>query len=269
MLAPRPFGLDRPALIGMVHLLPLPGAPASTGQVDVLLDAAAADAQALVAGGCDAVMVENFGDVPFFKTNVPPLTVAAMTRAVMRIRQEVGDLPVGVNVLRNDGRSALAIAVATGASFIRVNVLSGARVADQGVIEGEAAQLLRDRHAARAERVTIWADVDVKHSAPLAKRPIREEVQDLVRRGRADAIIVTGGGTGLPTSPDAVHEVRQASDHLVPLLVGSGITAESIGPFLPHCDGVIVGTALKLSGRVDQPVDPDRVRRLADAVRAG
>ena len=255
---PPPFRDDRrPILVGMVHLGPLPGSPRYGGSMSAVLDAARADAAALAEGGADAIMVENIGDVPFFKSRVPPATVAAMTAAVVAVRAEVGELPVGVNVLRNDGRSAVAVAAATGAAFVRVNVLCGARVTDQGVIEGEAADMLRDRAVLGAD-VRIWADVDVKHSAPLAARPIAEEVADTIRRGLADALIVSGGGTGRPTDPAKAETVKAAAD--VPVLVGSGATPESAADLLRHVEGLIAGTWIKRDGRVENPVDSSRVR---------
>ena len=156
----------RRAVFGMVHLRALPGAPLYAGSMDEVIDAAVADAKALAAGGCSGIVIENFGDRPFFASNVPPETVAAMTRVVVGTRQAV-EVPIGVNVLRNDAKAALAIAAATGASFIRVNVHTGAMVTDQGVIEGEAAETMRLRMAI-APDVAVFADHLVKHAVPLA-----------------------------------------------------------------------------------------------------
>ncbi len=251
----------------MVHLMPLPGSPAFSGGTNPVLDAARADAAALAEGGCDAIMVENFGDTPFFKGRVPPVTVAAMAAAIVGLRREIGELPFGVNVLRNDATSALAIAAATGASFIRVNVLCGARLTDQGIIEGEAAQLLRERRALGFDGCAIWADIDVKHSAPLAARPLEDEVDDTLKRGRADALIVSGAGTGKPTDIEKLQRVKAAAAGLAPVLVGSGVTEASAATLLKHADGLIAGTWLKHEGHLDRPVDVDRVRRLAQVVR--
>ena len=171
-------------------------------------------------------------------------------------------MPVGVNVLRNDGRAALAAAVAADCDFVRVNVLCGARVTDQGVIEGIAADLLRDRRMFGAEHVQVWADVDVKHSTPLSPRPLEEEVADTLKRGLADALIVSGGGTGLPTDPAKLARVKAAAG-VAPVLVGSGASLETLGELTPHADGLIVGTALQRDGRIDA----DRVRAFASRLR--
>jgi len=175
-------------VIGMLHLPPLPGAPrfAASATIELIREGMIRDADALASGGVDGLMLENFGDVPFFPGRVPAHTVAAMTALAGTVRERFPELPLGINVLRNDGQSALAIAAAVGAHFIRVNVLCGARVADQGILQGIAHDLLRDRAHLRAQQVRIFADVDVKHSAPLAARSIVDEVDDTLYRGMAD-----------------------------------------------------------------------------------
>src|SRR5690348_4264415 len=156
-------------VIGMIHLLPLPGSARYAGSVEAIRAAMLRDAEALTRGGVHGLMLENFGDLPFFPGRVPPHVVAQMAALAAELRRN-SNLPLGINVLRNDGCSAMAIAHAAGAQFVRVNVLCGARVADQGIIQGIAHDLLRERAMLRAD-VRIFADVDVKHSAPLASRP--------------------------------------------------------------------------------------------------
>lgn len=257
------------AVIGMVHLRPLPGSPAYRGDMNEVIRDALSDALALQDGGVDAIMIENFGDIPFFKSSVPASTVAAMTAAVLEIRTSLSairDTPVGINVLRNDACAALSIACATGAKFIRVNVLTGARVTDQGVIEGAAAELARLKRLLGAVDVKVLADIDVKHSAPLAPRPIEEEVADTVERGGADGLIVSGAGTGKPTDPALAKKIRAAVHH-IPLYVGSGVTVETAGSFADHVEGFIVGTHFKHNGKVSEPVDPERVRAFVKKVK--
>jgi membrane complex biogenesis BtpA family protein len=259
------FTLPPRAVIGMVHLLPLPGSPRFGGHLAEVVQAAVRDAEILAQGGVHAVMVENFGDVPFLPGRVQSHTVACLTAVACALRARV-DLPLGINVLRNDGVSAVAIALASGASFIRVNVLSGARLSDQGLLQGIAHELLRERSLLRAEHVAIWADVDVKHSAPLALRPLEAEVHDTLDRGLADALIVSGEGTGLATDLNKVRKVKTAARQ-APVLVGSGVTVQSVRDCLEIADGVIVGTALKHEGQVMAPVDLQRVRALVQAAR--
>ena len=256
MFASRP-------IFGMIHLRPLPGAPLFAGSLDAVIEAALADARALAAGGCDGMVFENFGDRPFFKDGVPPETVAAMTRLIADVTREVA-LPFGVNVLRNDASSALAIAAATGAAFIRVNVHTGAMLTDQGIIEGRAAETLRLR-ARLAPHVLVFADHRVKHAAPLAEVDEEQAAKDLRQRGLADAVIVSGRETG--AAPDAARfaRVRAAVDG--PLLVGSGLSEANAGTFA-DADGAIAGTSIKRDGRVDAPVDAARVARLVAAFRS-
>ena len=264
-------------LIGVVHLPPLPGDPghpaAAVGNAGVAaaLDFAWADAQALIAGGIDAIIVENFGSAPFAKGSrndpTPSYQVAALARLCAKIR-EAWSGSLGVNCLRNDARAALGIAAACELDFIRVNVHTGAFVTDQGLIEGEAAETLRLRDALGLSQSTaILADVLVKHAAPLAPIDARTATADLVKRGRADAVIVSGEATGAPVSAALLDEVRAVCDELAPVLIGSGLQLANADALSPRAHGAIVGTSLKINGCVDQPVDPDRVRALGAAAR--
>lgn len=257
------FSAPRPA-IGMVHLRPLPGAPRYGADLDGAIDAALADARALAAAGFDGVMVENFGDVPFFPREVPPETVAALAVAVAAIRAAV-PVPVGVNVLRNDAHAAIAIAAATGARFIRVNVHTGAAIADQGLLEGRAHQTLRLR-ATLAPRVAIFADLRVKHARPLAPAPLDLLAEETVGRGLADAVIVTGPTTGRAADLGDLDLARRGALG-APVLAGSGATVETAAAIAARADGAIVGTALKRGGAVEAPVDPEAAARFVAAWR--
>ena len=249
-------------VIGMVHLLPLPGAPRWNGDLDTVLHRAVADARTLSDGGVDAILVENFGDTPFLPGVVEPVTVAAMTRAVAAVRAAL-DRPVGVNVLRNDAAAALAVAAATGATFIRVNVHTGGMFTDQGWIQGKASETLRLR-ARIAPDVAILADVLVKHATPPAGANLRDAARDTWERGLADALIVSGAATGEATDLERVREVREAVPEAV-VLVGSGVTAETAEATLAHAHGVIVGSALQEGGLAGRAVEIERVRRLVSA----
>lgn len=252
-------------VIGMVHLPPLPGSPRSALSMDEIVEIAVRDARILVESGFDGVVVENFGDAPFFAEPVEPVTVAAMGRVVAAVRHEVPSTRLGVNMLRNDARAALSIAAVCGAQFVRVNVHVGAAATDQGVIEGRAAETLRLRRALGVP-VEIWADVHVKHGRSLAHPEIGREAEDAVRRGLADALIVSGAGTGWDTSLDDVREVVRL-ELGVPVLIGSGATAQSVSLFLREADGVIVGTSIKQAGDTTARVDGERARQFVEAVR--
>jgi membrane complex biogenesis BtpA family protein len=251
-------------LIGMVHLPPLPGSPRWDDSMERAVATALADAQTLVDGGMDALIVENYGDAPFTPGRVPPSTVAAMAVIAAEIRRALPDTPLGVNVLKNDARSALAIARAVGATFVRVNVLAGTVVADQGLVQTEAFDLLRDRRLLGGE-IAIFADVQGKHAVPLVPVELEQQARDLTHRALADGLVVSGRATGEATPLEDVKRVRSAVPD-VPILVGSGVTPETAAELLSVADALIVGTALKQGGDVSQPVDPARVRRLVDAV---
>ena len=262
-MTPQPQDRLIPAgVIGMIHLPPLAGAPGWTGAMGPVLERARSDARSLDEAGVDAILVENYGDAPFHKT-VGPETVAGLTAAVSAVLA-VTDRPVGVTVLRNDAAAALAVAAATGARFIRVNVHTGGMFTDQGWIEGRAAETVRLREHL-APDVAILADVLVKHATPPDGLTLEQAAVDAVERGRADAVIVSGPATGTATALEQVRTVAGLVD--VPVLVGSGVTPETVALALDAASGVIVGSALMQGGRPGSPVDPGRARRLVAAAR--
>jgi membrane complex biogenesis BtpA family protein len=250
-------------LIGMVHVAPLPGSPRWDGSMDRVVAAAVADARALIEGGMDALLIENHGDAPFTPGRVEPATVAALAVVAREVRRALPGAILGINVLKNDARAALAVACAVGARFIRVNVHAGAVVADQGLVQSDAHATLRDRRLLGAD-VQIFADVGGKHATPLAPIDLEQHARDLRHRGLADGLVVSGPATGAATSVADIKRVRGAVPD-VPLLVGSGATPDTAAELLSIADGLIVGTSLKRNGDVAAPVDPERVRRLVTA----
>jgi len=257
------FAKHHKILIGVVHLQPLPGAPRWRGDMESVIEFAVNDARAYERGGAHAVFIENFGDVPFTKGSIAPETLAAMAAAGRAIRQTV-DLPIGFNVLRNDARAALALCAVCDGAFIRVNVHTGAMLTDQGLIEGNAYETLRYRHRV-CPGAQIFADVHVKHAVPLGNWSIEDAARDTVERGLADALIVSGAGTGLQADLADVERVRRTAP-TTRILLGSGTTLANVRAFLPAADGFIVGSSLKLGGKLSNPIDPKRVAALARAI---
>lgn len=251
-------------LLGVVHLLPLPGSPRWKGNRERIIRRAVEDARAYERGGADALFIENYGDLPFTRASVGPEAIAAMAVAGCAIRETV-NLPIGFNVLRNDARAALALCAACGGSFIRVNVHTGAMLTEQGIIQGNAYETLRYR-----ERICpgalILADVHVKHALPFGNQPIEIAARDTVERGLADALVVSGAGTGEAAQISELERVRRACPS-AKILLGSGVTIESVRDYLPEADGFIVGTSLKRGGKVSAPVDVRRVAALARKIR--
>ncbi|MGH2413851.1 MAG: photosystem I biogenesis protein BtpA [Microcystaceae cyanobacterium] len=257
------FNTSNP-IIGVVHLLPLPTSARWGGSLKAVIERAEQEATALAAGGVDGILVENFFDAPFTKEQVDPAVVSAMTLIMDRIMNLVV-LPVGINLLRNDAKSALAIASCVNAQFIRVNVLTGVMATDQGLIEGQAHQLMRYRRELGTE-VGILADVLVKHARPLGTPNLTTAVQDTIERGLADAVILSGWATGSPPNFEDL-ELACAAARGTPVFIGSGANWENIGQLMQAADGVIVASSLKRHGKISEPVDPIRVAQFVEAAR--
>lgn len=252
--------------LGVIHLLPLPAAPRGSPGFAAVRARALADAEALAAGGASGVILENFGDAPFAREQVDPHVVAQMAVLAAEVRSRHPGLRLGINVLRNDARAALGIAAAVGADWVRVNVLAGAAVTDQGLIQGDAHQWLRYRAEIGAQNVAIVADVHVKHARPLGGAPIGESAADLYRRAGAAVLIVTGRATGAAAAEDDVAAIRAAVPE-APIWLGSGVNHASARRWRGLVEGAIIGTALHEEGDVRRPLDADRVARMAEALR--
>ncbi|MBT3223623.1 MAG: BtpA/SgcQ family protein [Proteobacteria bacterium] len=252
-----------PQLIGMVHLLPLPGAPTGSPGLSAVVARAVADARTLRAGGAQGLVIENMGDAPFART-VDAFTVAAMTTIAASVREAVPDLICGINVLRNDALAALAIATAVGAEFVRVNVHVGTMVTDQGLIEGGARQTLLER-TRLGSKVKIAADVLVKHAVPLGACSLVEVALDTVERGKADIVIHSGSRTGRPPELGEFQVLREVLPNAL-LWLGSGLTPK-MAPVLVGCvDAVIVGTYLHEDSNLERPLAIHRVEQVVDAL---
>jgi len=252
----------RPFIIGMIHLKPLLGSPKYSG-LNSVIELAIRDLKNLQEGGVDGVMVENFWDVPYFKDpSSNPETMASFARVICEIKKNVS-VPVGINLLRNGCIGALSLAEAFELDFIRVNVLNEAYITDQGIIEGCAPYLMRFRNYL-GSKVAVLADVHVKHSYPMLQRPVEESAVDAEERGMADAIIITGSRTGNPPSLEEVKAVKEKVK--IPVLIGSGLTPDNAKVLLKHADGAIVGTYFKEKGKIENPVDPERVKKLMEII---
>jgi membrane complex biogenesis BtpA family protein len=251
-------------IIGVVHLMPLPTSPRWGGNLNAVIERAEREATALASGGVDGIIIENFFDAPFTAGQVDPAVVSAMTLIVQRVMNLV-TLPIGINVLRNDALSGLAIASCVGAKFIRVNVLTGVMATDQGLIEGQAHQVLRYRRELGAD-VKILADVLVKHARPLGSPNLTTAVQETIERGLADGIILSGWATGSPPTLEDL-ELARAAARGTPVFIGSGASWENISTLMQAADGAIVCSSLKRHGKIDEPIDPIRVGQFVEATR--
>ena len=254
-------------IIGMVHLWPLPGAPGYTGYgMQTIIDQALYDAHTLAEGGVDGVIVENMWDIPFRAgPNVQPESIAAHAVAAHAVRRAI-DLPLGINLVHNGGVALLGIALAAGASFIRVCMFTGAGVWDTGAWdEGCAADLMRRRKELHAEHIKIFADVDKKHSVRFPGIDLATHIE-WTRFFGADALIVSGRMTGDAPDLEKVRQAKALSGDR-PLLIGSGADERNISAFMGVADGVIVGSSIE-DGRIENRVDVERVRRFVAAARS-
>lgn len=229
-----------------------------------VLARATKEATLLTEGGLDGLLLENYGDAPFYPDRVPPETVAAMAVVVRKV---VGctPLPVGVNVLRNDAEAAVAVAAATGARFIRVNVHTGTMFSDQGLLEGKAHRTLRIRQRL-APTLSILADIMVKHATAPPGLTLESAANDAWVRGRADGLILTGARTGDPVDPDELRRVREVLPSGARVWAGSGVSPDTVPVLLKAADGIIVGSALHRDGVAGTGLDPARVRDLRRAL---
>lgn len=247
------------AIIGVVHCPAFPGSPRYDGRpIEAILDAAVQDAVAYAAGGVDGLIVENHGDIPFLRPgDIGPETVAYMTAATRRVIAETG-LPTGINLLANAPIPAFAVASASGAHFIRVNQWANAYVANEGLLDGDAALALRYRKQIAADGIAVFADSHVKHGAHAitGDRSIEELTRDL-EFFDADVVIATGHRTGDAITDDELNTICSATG--LPVLVGSGVTSENVSRILSKARGAIIGSSLKKGGVWWNPVDQTRV----------
>lgn len=258
------FGTDKP-ILGMIHLPPLPGSPNYGGDMTNVLDHALKDADTLVKCGIDAIIVENLGDYPYYPMTTEPETVAAMTRAALEIKR-LYPVPMGINVLRNSWKAALAVASLCDAQFIRLNVLTDAMVTDQGPITGEAHLAMRYRKAIGAEHVRVFADIYAKHGGPLVRRNMATVAREMIHRGMADALIVSGDESAFPPEKEQIDLVKRAAGQ-TPVFLGSGIGLDTFDCVL-HADGSVFGYGTKPSGNMNDPVDESTVKTFMDRIRS-
>src|SRR5437899_7405732 len=258
------FGMQR-ALIGAIHTGGLPGTPNADRGVDAIAEACAAEARIYSAAGFHGVIIENTHDRPYLKGSVGPEVAAALAVIGYSVRRASG-LPLGVQVLAAANQTAMAVALACGACFVRAEGYVFAHVADEGLIEADAGALLRYRDRIGAERLRVFADVKKKHAAHAITSDVGlAETARAAEFALADAVIVTGAATGLETDPADVRAVAAAVG--VPTFVGSGVTPENLERY-PHADGFIVGSSVKRAGHWANALDAASMKSLADAFAA-
>lgn len=259
------FKVDK-AIIGMVHLLPLPGSPRYDDKgMEPILEHALSEGRRLLEGGADAMLVENYNDNPFKPTTTDPETIIPMAIIARELKKEVG-LPMGIQVLRSSPKSSMAMAKFTGGSFIRFGPMTGAFVTDQGILQARAHDVMRYRKIINAEDIKIFGSAVSKHGAPLVKMPVEFQAKEVAYRAMADVILVCGERTGEEPEMDNLIRVKRAVPDK-PIFLGSGLTKKNVVKFFKHADGAIVGTSIKVDGNVHKPVDVKRLKALIKIVQ--
>lgn len=256
-------------LIGMLHLPALPGTPHGQLTIDEIVSFVLRDAQTLVDAGFNALLVENMHDTPYLRRNVGPEIVAAVTVVCAAVKKQFPTVPLGVQILAGANCEALAVALACGADFIRAEGFVFAHIGDEGLFNSDAGKLLRYRKQIGAEHIAVLTDIKKKHSSHAITADISlAEACEAAQFFHTDGIIITGTATGKAADIEQVRAARAAVPSL-PLIIGSGITAENIADYRDIADGFIIGTALKVGGDTRNPVSPDAANRIVNAVVSG
>lgn len=258
------FGSDR-AIMGMIHLPPLPGAPNYGGNMNDVIEHALIDAETLAKNGVNSMIIENLGDYPYYPETTECETVAAMTRVALEIRKRY-DMPLGINILRNSWRAAIAVASLAECQYIRLNILTDAYVTDQGIITGAAHLAARYRKAIGADNIKFFADIYSKHGGPIVRRDLAIVAGEMAHRAMADAIIISEGDSSIAPPLEKIEKVRNAVPN-TPIFLGSGMTLATVD-VLRHADGTVFGYGTKPSGDMNDPVDGPTVRAFVDRVNA-
>lgn len=248
------------SLIGMIHVRALPGTPAAILSPREIVDEALREAEILATAGFDGLLIENMHDVPYLNRLAGPEIVAGMTAVACAIRREF-DLPLGIQILAGANKEALAVAHAAGARFIRAEGFVYAHIADEGLMESDAGELLRYRRAIGADDVLIAADIKKKHSSHAITADVSlDEMAHTAEFFGADALVITGTMTGRPANRDDLRACGEGSS--LPRIVGSGVSAENIAQYLPLAQGLIIGSSIKQDGQWFNPIDPEKARAL-------
>ncbi len=262
---PRDF-FAKPKLIGMVHLLALPGTPAYGGDVRAIAAQAIAEASLYQELGLDAIILENMHDIPYLNREVGPEIVSSFAAIATLVRQAIS-LPIGIQILAGANQAALAVAQAAELDFIRAEGFVFGHLADEGYMDSDAGSLLRYRRAIGAENIAVFTDIKKKHSSHAISADVSiGETASAAEFFRADGLIVTGSSTGKEASIGDLEAVRVASS--LPLLIGSGLTPQNLHAYLPYADGFIVGSYFKRDGLWSNAIDPDRVKAFVQAFHA-
>jgi len=256
---------DGKALIGMVHLLPMPGTPRYRGSIDEIVERAVKEAKVYEDCGLDGIAIENMHDVPYLNGKVGPEITATMAVVGREIKKEV-KFPCGVQILAAANTEALAVALSSGLDFVRCEGFVFAHVADEGIIQSSAGKLLRYRKSIGGDDILIFTDIKKKHSShSITDDTSIEETAHAAEFFLSDGVIVTGTSTGQSASFEELKRVKESVS--IPVIIGSGITDDNVEKFWSVADGLIVGSFFKKDGYWENPLDVDRIKRVVDRIK--
>ncbi|MGD9580376.1 MAG: BtpA/SgcQ family protein [Vampirovibrionia bacterium] len=259
------FNDKKPLAIGCVHVLPLPGAAGYSGDLYGIIHKAVEEAVIYSETGFDAIILENMHDTPYLRGYVYPETVAAMTAVACTVRQCLPDMTLGIQILSAANREALAVSIAAKLNFVRVEGYTFAHVADEGIIQSCAADLIRARDYLKANDVAIFSDIKKKHSAHSITADVSiEETAETAEFMRADGVIITGSATGKSPDLNELKAVKKVTK--LPVMLGSGITPDNIASYKAYTDAVIIGSYCKIDGFWKNTVSVDRCKTFIDAL---
>lgn len=250
------------ALIGVIHLPALPGAAGYSGSVDNILEGAMAEAQIYKESGFDALLVENTHDLPYLKGAVAPETTAAMAVICRALKAET-KMPFGVQILAGANIEALAVAIACGLEFVRVEGFVFAHIGDEGFHDACAPNLIRRRFNLKADSIKIFADIKKKHSSHAITSDVAiGETAKTAQDFKADGVIVSGLRTGDAASVDEVKAVAEAVE--IPVLIGSGVNRDNLPEYATSADALIIGSSVKVDGLWQNALDRERCQRIVE-----
>lgn len=245
------------SIIGMVHVQALPGTAGNVLTMEEIIQHAVKDAKVLELGGVDAIMIENMHDRPYLNRKVGPEIVAAMTAVAFSVRREIS-VPLGIQILAGANREALSVALVAGFDFIRAEGFVFGHLADEGMMNSDAAKLMRFRKQIGAEHIRVYTDIKKKHSSHALSADVSiAETAKAAEFFLSDGVIVTGTSTGEKPSKQELMAVREAVT--IPVLIGSGIHASNFSEYRELADAFIVGSSLKFEGKWENNVDSKRV----------
>jgi len=249
-------------LAAMIAVLPLPGSPLYEGDDQNVMDQALADLEIYQQAGVDSILFENDHDLPYIQPPLDEKGIFLMTKIVNEARKRF-EGPIGIQMLEAANLTSLEIAAEADLDYIRVEAFVFAHVGGSGIINGSAGKILRRRKELRAEHIKVFADVKKKHGSH--SLTIDLDIKDEIMQAEfflADGVIVTSQFTGI--NPDKNDLIKAKSATKLPVLIGSGMTAENIQEYLPLADGFIVGSYFRRGGKFLETLDPERLHQFMD-----